>query len=73
MAGFDTQHARSGGSRTAGYVLATLLGAPLVFLAAVVVLRSAGLAIAVGLMAAILGLTFALRAWSEDRNARLPD
>jgi hypothetical protein len=73
MAGFDTQHGQRGGSRIAGYVLATLLGAPLVFVVAVVILRSTGLAIAVSLMAAVLGLTFALRAWSEDRNTHLLD
>ncbi len=73
MAGIDSQRGRSRGSRTAGYVLATLLGAPLVFLVAVVVLRSTSLAIAVSLTAAMLGLTFALRAWSEDRGLRLTD
>lgn len=73
MAGFDAQRGRSEGSRTAGYVLATALGAPLIALVAVIVLRSTGLAIAVGLMAATLGLTFAIRAWSENRSVRFPD
>lgn len=73
MAGFDAHRAKSEGSQTAGYVLATALGAPLVFFVAVLILRSRGLAVAVALMAAILGLTFALRAWSEHRSARSSD
>jgi hypothetical protein len=73
MAGIDTGPARRGGSRVAGYVLATLLGAPLVSFAVVFILRSPGLAVAAGLTAIVVGLTFAFRAWSDDRNARLPD
>jgi hypothetical protein len=35
------------------------------------IFRSPGLGAAAALTAAAVGLTFVLRAWSEDRNARL--
>lgn len=73
MAGYDTQRGKSKGSQTAGYVIATMLGAPLAFFVAVLVLRSTGLALTVAVAATIVGLTFALRAWSEDRSARTYD
>ena len=72
MSGIDPQRAQTGGSRVAGYVIGTLLGTPLVFFAVAFIFRSPGLAFAASTTAAVLGLTIALRAWSEDRNARLP-
>lgn len=72
MSGIDPQRAQTG-SRLAGYVLGTLLGAPFAFVAVALIFRSPGLGVAAGLTAAVLGLTFAGRAWSEDRTARLSD
>lgn len=73
MSGIDPQRAHRGGSRVAGYVVGTLLGAPLVVLAVAFLSRSPGLGVAAGLTAAVIGLTIALRTWSEDREPRVSD